>query len=290
MTPPEPIRSSPRAPAEAPGCTTDSIAAGAIETPADGIDLSGLSAGATDFGFGTPTRDAPDMLLGIDLGGVTIKRLIGAGGMGRVYEGWQAPPGRTVAVKVMRPGLAAEEFFRRFDHEARLLARLQHPGIAQVFLVGVHRLPAGEVPFFVMEHLADAVPITDYARRHAGSVPQRLELFRQACAAVAHGHERGVIHRDLKPGNILVDSQGRVKVIDFGVARSTDADAALTTLETDAGRILGTLQYMSPEQFATGAEQAGVRSDVYALGVVLFELLAERLPYDVRRRPLAEAA
>jgi eukaryotic-like serine/threonine-protein kinase len=249
-----------------------------------------LTREGTDFGFGVPTQSAPDLILGLDLGGVTIRRLIGAGGMGRVYEGWQAAPGRAVAVKVMRPGLASDEFFRRFDHEARLLARLQHPGIAQVFLVGVYRLPAGEVPFFVLEYLAEAVPITDHARTRALDLHRRLDLFRQACAAVAHGHERGVIHRDLKPGNILVDAQGRAKVIDFGVARSTDADAALTTLETDAGRILGTLQYMSPEQFAAGADEAGVRSDVYALGVVLFELLADRLPYDVRRRPLAEAA
>jgi eukaryotic-like serine/threonine-protein kinase len=249
-----------------------------------------LTREGTDFGFGMPTQSAPDPLLGLELGGVTIRRLIGAGGMGRVYEGWQAAPGRAVAVKVMRPGLASEEFFRRFDHEARLLARLQHPGIAQVFLVGVHQLLAENVPFFVLEYLAEAVPITDHARTRALDVRRRLDLFRQACAAVAHGHERGVIHRDLKPGNILVDAQGRAKVIDFGVARSTDADAALTTLETDAGRILGTLQYMSPEQFAAGADEAGVRSDVYALGVVLFELLADRLPYDVRRRPLAEAA
>ncbi len=261
----------------------------AVETPPCD-SAAELTRDETDFGFGAVTRDAPDPLLGLEVGGVTIRRLIGAGGMGRVYEGWQAPPGRPVAVKLMRPGLAAAEFFTRFDHEARLLARLQHAGIAQVFSVGVHRLPTGEIPFFVMEFLAEASTLTAHARDRGLDLGQRLELFRQACAAVAHGHERGVIHRDLKPGNILVDAHGRVKVIDFGVARSTDADAALTTLETDAGRILGTLQYMSPEQFAAGAEEAGVRSDVYALGVVLFELLTGRLPYDVRRRPLAEAA
>jgi WD40 repeat protein len=294
MSPADPIRPHPAAPvdntAAASGGTTSPNAD--LEREAAGVcgDASQLSAGGTDFGFGRPTQSDPDPLLGLDLGGVTIRTLIGAGGMGRVYKGWQAAPGRSVAVKVMRPGLASDEFFRRFDHEARLLARLQHPGIAQIFLVGVHRLPAGEVPFFVLEYLAEAVSITEAARRDSLDTRTRIRLFRQACAAVGHGHERGVIHRDLKPGNILVDAAGRLKVIDFGVARSTDADAALTTLETDAGRILGTLQYMSPEQFAAGADEAGVRSDVYALGVVLFELLADRLPYDVRRRPLAEAA
>ncbi len=253
-------------------------------------DTPGLTGDETDFGFAGQGREEVDPFLGLAVGDVTIRRLLGAGGMGRVYEGWQQPPGRAVAVKLMRPGLDSAEFIARFNREARLLGRLQHPGIAQVFLVGVHPLPGGDVPAIVMEYVADARPINGFARDHGLSVRDRLSLFRQAAVAVAHGHERGIIHRDLKPGNLLVDAAGRVKVIDFGVARSAESEDELVTIHTNSSLILGTLSFMSPEQFNGHTADVGTRSDVYALGVVLFELLTGRLPHDVRRLSLGEAA
>jgi WD40 repeat protein/serine/threonine protein kinase len=225
---------------------------------------------------------------GSTLGQYTIRRLIGSGGMGRVYEAMQVSPRRTVAVKVMGRGMASASALRRFEFEAQVLARLRHPGIAQILEAG--RLPDGATPWFAMEYIANAKPITDYARDARLSTRDRIRLFRQACEAVAHGHQRGIIHRDLKPSNILVDGSGHVKVIDFGVARSTDSDMAVTTLQTDVGQLVGTVQYMSPEQFDADPNDLDIRSDVYALGVVLFELLADRTPYDLRRKAIHEAA
>lgn len=280
MQPPEPAADDFTATGPAPA---ESAAPSAHDTP-------GLTGGDTDFGFAGQVREAVDPFLGLALGDVAIRRLLGAGGMGRVYEGWQQPPGRAVAVKLMRPGLDSVEFVARFNREARLLGRLQHTGIAQVFLVGVHPLPAGDVPAIVMEYVADARPINAFAHDQRLTVRERLALFRQAAAAVAHGHERGIIHRDLKPGNLLVDAGGRVKVIDFGVARSAESEDELVTIHSETSLILGTLSFMSPEQFNGLTADVGTRSDVYALGVVLFELLTGRLPHDVRRRTLGEAA
>jgi len=244
--------------------------------------------GATeDFGIGAGDRDH---LIGADLGGITIVRLIGQGGMGRVYEAHQVKPSRPVAVKVIRPGIVSDSHIRRFDHEAEILARLRHPGIAQIYTVGTCHLPTGEVPFFVMEYIPEARTLVDYADHKRLSAHDRLDLFRRVCDAVAHGHARGVVHRDLKPSNILIDAAGQPKVIDFGVAKSTDVDLALTTMQTDVGQLIGTLQYMSPEQFDGRPDEVDVRSDVYALGVVLYELLSGQPPYDIRRKAVVEAA
>ncbi|MFG0252416.1 MAG: tetratricopeptide repeat protein, partial [Phycisphaerales bacterium JB038] len=179
---------------------------------------------------------------------------------------------------------------RRFQYEAQLLARLRHPNIAQIYEASTHDDGGGGVPYFAMEYIPGAKPITQYAREHKLSTNDRLQLFTRVCAAVHHGHQKGVIHRDLKPSNILVDADGEPKIIDFGVARSTDSDLALTTLQTDVGQLVGTLQYMSPEQCEADPDALDTRSDVYALGIVLYQLLCEALPYDVTRLALHEAA
>ena len=231
-----------------------------------------------------------DPLLGMDLGGVTIVRLLGEGGMGRVYEALQQNPSRTVAVKVIRAGITSEKTMRRFEREAQFLGKLQHPGIAQIFVVGSYSSDIGDVPFFVMEFIPNAKPITNFTSETGLEIRDTLSLFKQVCEAVCHGHDRGIVHRDLKPGNILIDSNGMPKVIDFGVARSTDSDLNLTSMRTDTGALVGTVQYMSPEQFGDSAEGLDGRADVYALGVVLYELLAGVLPYTVRRKKMHEAA
>jgi len=237
-----------------------------------------------------PAEPGHDPLLGCDIGSVTIERLIAEGGMGRVYEATQKKPNRTVAVKIMRPGLTSPSILKRFEYEAEVLGRLQHPGIAHIYSVGVHRIGHVTVPYFVMEYIADARTLTTYANELKLPIRQRLALFRSVCNAVAHGHQKGVIHRDLKPSNILVDGSGQPKVIDFGVARATDSDMALTTMNTDVGQLIGTLQYMSPEQFRADPNDIDVRSDVYALGVILYELLVGKLPYDLKKRALHEVA
>jgi tetratricopeptide (TPR) repeat protein/tRNA A-37 threonylcarbamoyl transferase component Bud32 len=249
----------------------------------------GLEGHDDRFGLGLEPPRA-EWLVGMELGGVTLERVLGDGGMGRVYQGLQHQPRRAVAVKVMRPGLVTAGMQRRFEHEARLLGRLSHPGIAQIHTVGMQTVDGTAVPYFVMELVPDAAPLTDYAAARALSLREKVALFRQVCGAVAYGHHRGVIHRDLKPGNILVGPTGEPKVIDYGVARSTDTDIALTTMHTDVGHLVGTLQYMSPEQFEANPDDIDTRADVYALGVVLYELLAGKPPYDIAKKPVFEAA
>jgi eukaryotic-like serine/threonine-protein kinase len=250
---------------------------------------SALSDVSDDFGM----RSAPpaeDRLLGEELGGVTILKIIADGGMGRVYEGLQRKPHRTVAVKVIRPGIITPALMKRFEHESQVLASLTHPGIAQIHSVGLQNVAGAVVPYFVMEMVQDAKSLVDYASDHSLPTHARVALFRKVSEAVAHGHQKGIIHRDLKPSNILVGADGTPKVIDFGVARSTDADRALTTMHTHVGQLIGTLQYMSPEQFAAKPDELDVRADVYAMGVVLYELLAGRPPYDLARKGVYEVA
>jgi non-specific serine/threonine protein kinase/serine/threonine-protein kinase len=218
-----------------------------------------------------------------------IKSVIASGGMGTVYEAFQEHPRRPVAVKVLKRGIASRSAMRRFEYESQTLARLRHPGIAQVYEAGTYDDGTGPVPYFAMEYIPHALRITEYAKEKGLTLRQKLELFADVCDAVHHGHQKGIIHRDLKPGNILVDSHGDVKVIDFGVARGTDSDLAVTTLQTDIGQLIGTLQYMSPEQCVADPHDIDIRSDVYALGVVLYELLSGRMPYDVTNKAVLES-
>jgi WD40 repeat protein len=253
----------------------------------------GLTGADDSFGCGEPAvvdpvfRPEP----GTRIGDVTIDRLLAAGGMGCVYEGWQDAPRRRVAVKLMRPRSAAG-FARRFAREIDVLASVRHPHIAQVYTCGTHAADGGDVPYYVMELVPDAESITVYAVHHGLSIRDCVVLFGKVCAAIAHAHARGVIHRDLKPANILVGSDGQPKVIDFGVARllatGTESGRSEPTCATRAGELVGTLQYMSPEQIV-GSSAVDERSDVYALGLVLHELVARRLPYDLAGRSYTDA-
>ncbi len=224
------------------------------------------------------------------IGAYTIKRPIGSGGMGVVYEAVQENPRRAVAVKVMKQGVTSPSALRRFEYEAQILGRLTHPCIAQIYEAGTHEEPSGPVPFFAMEYIPSAKPITQYAEEKKLGLRKVLELFAQVCDGVHHGHQKGIVHRDLKPGNILMDPEGRPKIIDFGVARATDSDMAMPTLQTNVGQLVGTLQYMSPEQCEADPHNVDIRSDVYSLGLVLYRLLCGELPYDVSGVPLTEAA
>jgi non-specific serine/threonine protein kinase/serine/threonine-protein kinase len=223
------------------------------------------------------------------IGKYRIKKLIGTGGMGSIYQAVQEQPRRNVAIKLMKSGVASSSALRRFEYESQLLARLRHPGIAEVYDAGTHEAHDGAVPYFVMEYIAGAKRITDYVRDKKLGTRERLTLFLEVARAVHHGHTKGIIHRDLKPDNIIVDSHGRVKIIDFGVARATDSDLAVTTLQTDIGQLIGTVQYMSPEQVEADPDDLDTRSDVYALGVVLYEMLCDQLPYDVSKLKIYDA-
>jgi len=234
---------------------------------------------------------ASDGLIGQQVGGYRVVRRIAAGGMGTVYEAVQEGLGRTVALKIVRGGSATEPALRRFDYEAKFLARLRHPAIAQIYEVGTYAIGGSSLPFFAMEHITNARTIVEFARVHQLSTHQRLELFVQVCEAVQYAHLRGVIHRDLKPSNVLVsdDSPPTPKVIDFGVARLVEVDIAATSMHTAYGLLVGTLQYMSPEQCGSDPQDVDVRSDVYSLGIMLYELLAGQPPYDLQRMSLPEA-
>ncbi|MCZ6834677.1 MAG: serine/threonine protein kinase, partial [Planctomycetota bacterium] len=194
----------------------------------------------------------------------------------------------------------------RFAQEVQLLARLRHPCIAQIYEAGSHDFGDGSRPWFAMEYI-NGPPITEFVRQHHLETAERLRLMISVCDAVQHAHQRGVIHRDLKPGNILVsDDAGvdlsdstfqvdarldsRPKVLDFGIARATDRELGHSTMHTQTGQLLGTLPYMSPEQVGDDSTDLDVRSDVYALGVILYEVLTDRLPYDVKDRPIASVA
>jgi len=257
----------------------DETNTGFLETPALGIevDWNELESVAVEPAQAPPAR----------IGRYVIESVLGRGGMGVVYRAAQEAPHRTVALKVLDGSSRAQ--LRRFEHEAELLARLQHPGIAQVFEAGSVTSDGQTRAFIAME----LVPGSDLRAHLARSSPDplaRLALFVRIAEAVAHAHQKGVVHRDLKPENILVDAHGAPKIVDFGVARWLGERGELATLHTEAGRIIGTPWYMSPEQLSGDPDAADTRSDVYALGVIGYELFAGRLPYALEKKPLAEVA
>ncbi|MEE8107245.1 MAG: serine/threonine-protein kinase, partial [Planctomycetota bacterium] len=222
------------------------------------------------------------------IGAFQIIRHIATGGMGTVYEAVQEEPHRRVALKVLRAALMGPESIERFEFEGQILARLRHPGIAQVYTMGRAAMSTGHVPYIVMEFV-DGRPINDYVRENRLQPRATLALLAKVCDAIRYAHRRGIIHRDIKPSNILVDSSGDPRVLDFGIARPFgDAEDDAVAL-TASGLYLGTLPYMSPEQAAGGGAPLDVRTDVYSLGAVGYELLTGHPPHDLKSKSLPEA-
>src|SRR5450432_2530022 len=218
-----------------------------------------------------------------DFGRYQIIRPIGEGGMGTVYLAEQREPiRRRVALKVVKLGMDTGQVLARFAKERQALAMMDHPNIARIFDAGA--TPKGR-PYFVMEYIEGA-PITQYCDVKRMTIGQRLELFLAVCRAVQHAHQKGVIHRDLKPSNVLVTEQEGApvaKVIDFGIAKATDKWAVENSVLTQFGQMVGTPEYASPEQAEVMTGDVNERSDVYALGVLLYELLIGTVPFDVAR-------
>jgi tetratricopeptide (TPR) repeat protein len=222
------------------------------------------------------------------VGPYQLLEVIGEGGMGRVYLARQdAPIRRDVALKLVRRGLDTDRIIARFETERQTLALMDHPGIAKVFDAGASE---DGRPYFVMERVQGSA-ITHVADARALTVHQRLELFLAVCRAVQHAHQKGVIHRDLKPSNVLVaevDGGLVPKIIDFGIAKVLDQSAPAATFVTEPGHLVGTPEYLSPEQAGVLSAPVDTRTDVYALGAVLYELLTGGTPHELDSRSVAE--
>ncbi|MBK8269911.1 MAG: serine/threonine protein kinase [Planctomycetes bacterium] len=237
-----------------------------------------------DFGqHSTP----PDLRMPESIGRYRLIETIGQGAMGVVYRAEQANPQREVAIKVMVTGQISEEAVKRFEREGRALARLHHPGIAQIYDAGTdHAAPVAR-PYLVME-LIRGTPLGVLMADDAMSIKDRISVFLKLCSAMEYAHGQGVIHRDLKPENVIVengDDGMQPKVLDFGIARLFEGNPRPLTLATEPGQLLGTLAYMSPEQLHG---ESGVSIDVYALGVLLYQLLTRSLPFKTSGRTLPQ--
>jgi serine/threonine protein kinase len=216
-------------------------------------------------------------------GRYSLQEKIGEGGMGEIWVAKQtAPVKRKVALKLIKTGMDSRAVLQRFEQERQALALMDHPNIAKVLGGGI--TPTGQ-PYFVME-LVNGLPLNKFCDELKLTLNERLELFVPICQAVQHAHQKGIVHRDLKPANILVtmiDGKPVPKVIDFGVAKATSGKLTEETMSTGFGAVVGTLEYMSPEQAGFAGEDIDTRSDIYSLGVILYELLTGLRPIDSKR-------
>lgn len=234
------------------------------------------------------TTDQADNMLGKTIDKFKLLQKIGEGGFGAVYMAEQKEPvNRKVAVKIVKPGMDSTAVIARFEAERQALAILDHPNIAKVFDGGATHENSGTVtsvrPYFVME-LVSGVPITEYCDQNQLSTTERLKLFQDVCQAVYHAHQKGIIHRDIKPSNVMVtlhDGQPVVKVIDFGIAKALNQKLTEKTMFTAYGQMIGTPQYMSPEQAEMSGLDVDTRSDIYSLAVLLYELLTGSTPLEM---------
>jgi serine/threonine protein kinase len=223
------------------------------------------------------------------IGGYRIIEVLGEGGMSVVYTAMQEHPKRKVAIKVLRGGMYSPTAAKRFHQEVEILGRLDHPWIGKIYDAGTHDEGNGATPYYVMECVEGARELTEYIDQTELARRDVIKLFAMIASAVEHGHHRGVVHRDLKPGNILIDKEGEPKIIDFGVARSLDRTTVGEEAMTEAGRLVGTVQFMAPEQVDVTITDIDARCDVYALGAVLFQMLTGRLPRTLEGLPIYEA-
>ena len=253
-------------------------AKGSIDTPVHSGDL------AAEAALARAPAPPPERL-----GEYEILGILGEGGMGVVYRARKQQPDRVIALKVLRRALMTPQHLHRFEYEANVLGRLQHPGIAQIYDFGRHETSLGARPFFAME-LVEGAPITEYANEQKLDLAQRLALLVKLCDALQYAHEQGVIHRDLKPANVLVSDRGEPKILDFGVSRAVDRSDDVTSMRTETGVLVGTLAYMSTEQLTGDHARVDTRSDIYALGVLLFELVTGELPFPIKGEPAHVAA
>lgn len=246
---------------------------------ADEARFGGAPGAAIRRFYGTPHLAAGD-----EIGRYRVQRVLGSGGMGVVYLAEQQTPRRPVALKVIAPGRSSAEAARRFELESEALGKLDHPAVARIFEAGTAELSGSCVPFIAMEYV-DGVSLRDYVVSDAPPLRQRVALAATIAEALQHAHANGVIHRDLKPQNILVDAQGNPHVLDFGLARLLDRPVEGVT---QTGQVVGTVAYMSPEQCRGDVRRVDSRTDVYSLGVVFYELFAGALPFASRDTPVAE--
>ncbi len=258
-------------------CDKNAALRAQIEAMFEAIDASTVQRGTN-----TVVADPTDMS-GQTIGPYRILQLIGEGGFGSVYMAQQITPiKRKVALKIVKAGMDTKQVIGRFEAERQALAMMDHPNIARVYDAGA--TDSGR-PYFVME-LVRGVPITEFCDSQNLSTKERLELYQTVCHAVLHAHQKGIIHRDLKPSNVMVtlhDGEPVVKVIDFGIAKATNQELSDKTFFTEFRQFIGTPEYMSPEQAAMSGLDVDTRTDIYSMGVLLYELLSGTAPFDAKK-------